>query len=194
MKKLVVGFSRSRKRFPIASWLIRLYQQTAFSHTYIRLLTKPRFPSDKILHASEGLVQNMSGTMFDIKHEVTDEFEITVPDKIVRDKITGDDLTMYKALTNIMHEASGDDYSLMQNVGIIYVDFMRAVFKKRVKNPWTKGWNCSEFVAFILKNIYPNSFGNLDINTVTPKEVYEILERLDANERFQIQKCKQNIK
>jgi hypothetical protein len=190
MKKIIVGFSRSKKKFPIASWAIMAYQCTKFSHTYIRLLTKGKFPSDKILHASEGLVQNMSGTMFDLKHQVIDEFEISIPDILVLDKTTNDKVPMYKALVNIMHETSGDNYSLLQNFGILYVDFMRRIFKKRVKNPFTKGWNCSEFVAFILKNVYPKQFNKLDINTVTPKEVYDILNRLDKDERYEIQKNK----
>lgn len=190
MKKIVVGFSKSKKKFPIGSWIIQLYQNTKFSHTYIRLLTKPKFPSDKILHASEGLVQNMSGTMFDKKHKIINEFEIMVPDVIVKDAITKDDLPLYQVLINILHETAGDDYSFMQNVGILYVDLMRWLFKKRVKNPWSKGWNCSEFVALILKQIYPKQFKTLDINTITPKELHDILTRMDLDERYKIQKCK----
>ena len=71
--KISIGFSKSKKKFPIGSWLIRAYQRTPYSHVYIRLHVGPpskMFPSDKILHASEGLVQNMSGTAFDKKHEV----------------------------------------------------------------------------------------------------------------------------
>jgi len=188
MKKIVVGFSRSSKKFPIFSWLIRLYQWSAFSHTYIRLLVRPKFPSDKILHASEGLVQNMSSTQFDKKHIVTDEFEIFLPDILVNDKLTGNKKTLYFALISIMHEIAGDNYSYIQNVGILYVDFMRKVFKRRVKNPWRKGWNCSEFVASVLKIIYPNDFEDLDPDTVTPLEIYQILERLDKDEKYKIQR------
>jgi hypothetical protein len=190
MKKIIIGFSKSKKKLPIGSWIIRLYQNTKFSHTYIKLLTKPKFPSDKILHASEGLVQNMSGTMFDKKHQVIDEFEISIPDIIVKDKLVKDHLPLYRSIVNILHEISGDDYNFMQNIGIFYVDIMRIFFKKRVKNPWIKGWNCSEFVAYILKAIYPKEFKTLDINTITPKELYEILTRMDADERYQIQKSK----
>lgn len=165
MKKMIVGFSRSKKFLPLASILIRFYQNTSFSHTYIKLPFKHRFPSDKILHASEGLIQNMSGTQFDKKHKVINEFEIEISDDI------------YFELLSVMHELAGDDYSVLQNIGIILVDIAR-YFGIRMTNPFKKGWNCSEFVAEILKRIYPNKFNNIDPNTVTPKEIYVILESL----------------
>ncbi len=193
MKKIVVGFSRSKKSFPVFSWLIRLYQWTKFSHTYIRL-SFGVLPSDNIIHASEGVVQNMSETIFNKKHEVTDEFEVYIPDIIVKDRITKDNLPLYRVLYNILHETSGDDYSIMQNVGIVYVDIMRYVFKKEVKNPWTAGWNCSEFVAIILRTVYPSQFKELDVETITPKQVYQILKELSEDERFKIQKIKKNNK
>lgn len=194
MKKIIVGFSRSNKRIPLFSWLVRIYQWTSFSHTYIKIPFKHRFASDKILHASEGLVQNMSGTQFNKKHIVTDEFEIYLPDIMVKDKLTNTTRSLYHALLTVMHETAGDNYNYMQNIGIAYVDLMRRIFNKRVKNPWRKGWNCSEFVVSILKIVYPEDFSDLDPDTVTPKEIYEILKRLDKDGRYKIQKCQENVK
>lgn len=145
-----------------------------------------RLPSDKILHASEGLVQNMSGTQFDKKHEVVEEYEIEIPDIIVKDNLRNIESTLYRALISIMHETAGDDYGMMQNIGIIYVDLMRKLFNKRVKNPWRGGWNCSEFVASILSMVYPIEFGKLDPDTVTPKEIRDILKKLDQDENYKI--------
>lgn len=184
MKSIVIGFSKSKKKLPVFSWLVRLYQCTNFSHTYIRLKI-PSLPSDKILHASEGLVQNMSGTQFDKKHIVTDEFKISIPDIIVFDKLNNKQSSLYFSLISIMHETAGDNYSVMQNVGIIYVHLLR-VLGKKVKNPWSKGWNCSEFVASILTIIYREEFENLDPNLVTPKDLYDILLELSNDERYDI--------
>lgn len=167
MKTIIVGFSKSKKKFPVASWLIRLYQLSEYSHVYIRLQMNKGsiFPSDKILHASEGKIQNMSGTQFDKRHEVIEEFEIEVS------------ANMYKQILIQLHEASGDDYSVLQNVGIFLVDFVR-IFGFVIKNPWVTGWNCSEFVASILIHIFPSDFKHLDPNTCTPKNIYNILKRL----------------
>ena len=164
MRDFVIGFSKSKKKFPIASWLIRLYQMTPFSHTYIRI--KPRiFTTDDIIHASEGKVLRMSETQFDKRHEVVEEFHMQIEDDL------------YMEILDVMHEASGDDYGIMQNVGIIYVDIAR-ILGFRVVNPFQTGWNCSEFVVTILKKIHPKDFQHLDQNTVTPKELYDILKIL----------------
>lgn len=169
MQKFTVGFSKSKKKFAIGSWLIRLYQWTKFSHTYIRRKSDI-YTSDIMMHASEGLVQHMSGVQFDKKHEVVAEFDIEISDE------------KWKQLRALMHYYSGDNYSIMQNVGIMLVDFMR-LFDVRIKNPWHKGWNCSEFVMTVLQQIYPAEFSSYDPNTVTPKEVYRILLELESQGR-----------
>lgn len=165
MRTIIIGFSKSKKFLPVASLAIRAYQNTPFSHVYIRLPWKGRLPSDKILHASEGLIQNMSGTQFDKKHEVVKEFELQVSDEV------------HKKLVHQMHELAGDNYSIMQNIGIIIVDIAR-FFKIRMTNPFKSGWNCSEFVMEIIDELFPNHFKDLHPNTVTPKEIYQIMLEL----------------
>ena len=185
MKSIVVGFSKSKKKLPIASWLIMLFQRTLFSHTYIRLNVGNTLPSDKILHASEGLVQSMSGTQFDKKHKVVQEFEIVIPDIIVTDKLMNRKSSLYNAMLNIMHEASGDNYGTMQNIGIVYVRFMKFLGKE-VDNPFKCGWNCSEFVASILMMIYPDKFKDVNLNTITPKQVRNKLLEMDECEECDV--------
>lgn len=161
MKTIYVGFSKSKKKLPIGSWVIRFYQRTPFSHVYIRLPIVPRFPSDKILHASEGLVQNMSKTQFDKKHRIVKEFPIEITE------------SRYRHLIDKMHELSGADYSYMQNVGIFIVSMLRYIGIK-IRNPWRKDWNCSEYVAHVLWEDVPG-FNQFDPNLVTPKDLYTIL-------------------
>ena len=162
MEKIIIGFSKSKKKMPIASWAIRAYQCTSFSHVYIRVAAKKAGRSDHILHASEGVVQHMSGTQFDKKHAVVEEFEIQLTKPQLMD------------LKTKMHELAGANYSIMQNIGIIWVHFLR-VFGIRTKNPWKDGWNCSEYVAYILSSLY-RQFQGLDYNMVTPKDLYNILK------------------
>lgn len=162
--RLTVGFSRSKKKFAPASWAIMAYQQTMFSHTYIRLTPKS-LPSDIIIHASEGKVQRMSETQFDKRHLVVEEYKLDLPDDI------------YQKVKNEMHEISGDDYSIIQNVGIILVDFI-AIFGKHIANPWQKGWNCSEFVMDMLKIAFPTKYDHIDSNTVTPKQIRNMLKKV----------------
>lgn len=166
MKTIYVGFSKSKKLLPIGSWLVRLYQGTNFSHTYIRLTTK-KFPSDKILHASEGKVQNMSETQFNLRHEIVEEFPVYVND------------FEYRKIVEEMHELSGADYSIWQNIGILWVHLLRFM-GKRVSNPFQDGWNCSEYVVYILKKAYSEHLKHIDPNTVTPEELYIILKELSG--------------
>jgi len=166
MKKIIVGFSMSTKKLPIAAWLIRLWQGgTKYSHTYIKLLSKPRFPSNKILHAAEGQVSHYSETAFLKRNKIIEEFEIPVTDEIYRELVY-----------NVFHELAGEQYSYKQNIGIVIVAFF-ALFGKKIKNPWQTGWNCSEYVAHVLKKIYPEKMKNVDPNLITPKDLNEILKQ-----------------
>ena len=187
MKKIIIGFSKPNNKFAIMSLLVRLYQWTSFSHTYIKLLTKGSLPSNKILHASDGFVQNVSETQFTNKNIKIEEFEIEIPDIIVFDKLKNTSSSLYYALVSIMHETSGDTYSYIQNLGILYVKFMK-FFGKKVDNPWKLGWNCSEFVFSILSIIYPKEFSKKDPNTITPKQIYKLLKKLDKNPNYKIRR------
>lgn len=161
-----IGFSKSKKKFPIGSWLIRLYQGgSEFSHCYFRIKSS-HFPSDTIIHSAEGKVQRMSGTQFDKRNEVVEEFAVTLTKE------------EYMDMLSQMHEVAGDDYSILQNLGIVYVDLMRVVFKKTVKNPWTTGWNCSEFTMTFLKLHFQEEFKHFDPDTITPIQVYKIMQDL----------------
>lgn len=164
MKKLTIGFSKSKKTFPIASWLIMLYQWTKFSHVYIRLET-PFLGSDTITHASEGKILRMSDEQFNKRHKVIEEIEILVDDNA------------YKSMILELHKASGDDYGLMQNLGIIIVDFFN-LLNIKIKNPFQSGWNCSEFVYVMLRNLDPKITKKEDPQTITPKQVYKLLKSL----------------
>jgi len=165
MKTIIVGFSKSKKKFPIASWLIRLYQQTPFSHTYIRIRKMHQYPTDTILHASEGKVQYMSEQNFNKRHQPI--LEVVVP-------VTEE---QYEDAKLLMHNISGDDYSILQNVGILLVDMLKLI-NINISNPFQKGWNCSEFVATLLKETGILEFKNLKPNTVTPKDIYKKIAEL----------------
>lgn len=165
--RIYIGFSKSKKLFPVGSWLIRLYQKSTYSHCYIRIPHNDK--SDSIFHASEGIVHRMSETHFDKKHEIVAEFAIDLPRET------------YLAMGNIAHELSGSDYGLLQNIGIIFVRFFKR-FDIKIKNPFKKGWNCSELVCYMMKQ-FDNNFNDLDVNTVTPKELYNKLNTSNYRRR-----------
>jgi hypothetical protein len=171
-----IGFSKSKKPLPIGSWIIRAYQRTSYSHVYVEIPTN-KFPSNHILHASEGIVHKMSKTQFHKKHEITEEYVIQIPEMILFNKHQNKSTTLHQLILDEMHEISGADYGLMQNIGIVLVDLLR-LFNIKIKNPWTSGWNCSEFVGFVLKNIFPEAFKNKNLDIITPKDINNILKSL----------------
>ena len=173
-KEFIVGFSRSTKKLRIFSWIIRLYQgMTEYSHVFIKLKVVPRFPSNKILHAAEGQISHYSETAFLKRNEITDEFTINVCAE-----------TYNELKGNMFHELAGEPYSILQNVGIALTKLMRYMGFKNFKNPWTTGWNCSEYVVKILQLIFVEEFDHLDPNLVTPKELYKILAQLRTEGRI----------
>jgi len=165
--RIYIGFSKSRKKFPIGSWLIRAYLNTPYSHCYIRIPNINK--SDTIFHASEGIVYRMSGTQFDKKHVTTHEFEIDLP------------VETYTAMGHIAHELSGADYGLLQNVGIVLVKLLRKI-NIEINNPFKKGWNCSELLCHMMKQ-FDSNFNDLDVNTVTPKELFNKLNTSNYRRR-----------
>ena len=169
MRKIRIGFSRSTKKLPIAGWAIQMWQGfTPYSHVYVKLMVKPVFPSNKILHAAEGQVSHYSETSFLKRNKIVEEFEIEIPDQ------------MYKILKrDIFHEKAGEPYSILQNLGIVYVCMMRKLFGIKVKNPWTEGWNCSEYASHVLKQTHPELMKDIDPNLVTPKDLHKLLKSLE---------------
>lgn len=177
MRTIVIGFSKSKKVLPIGSWLIRMYQGfTEYSHVYIKIPVKPKFPSDKILHAAEGQVSHYSETAFLKRNEVVCEYEFEVSEEVY-----------FELLRDYFHELSGEDYGVMQNVGIFLVDVFRK-FNMSINNPFTKGWNCSEYVGEVLKKIFPNHLKYSDLNIITPKNVMNILEELEVLNKVKLRR------
>lgn len=158
VKYITVGFSRSKKTIPIASWAIQLYQRTWFSHVYIKI-SIPGLNENTIIHASGGMVHALSQTQFDKKHQIVREFKIKLNKPIN---------------INALHSYLGQDYGFTQNIGIIISDIFKK-FGKTISNPWKRGFNCSEFVMIALQESYPDIFSKFDPNTITPKDIYGIL-------------------
>lgn len=160
MRSFRIGFSKSTIAFPIGSWAIRLYQGTEYSHVFVIFDTVKHLGSDTVYQSSRGMVNNMSLDVFLEENDITDMYRIEVPDNV------------YVAIRNGLHSETGRHYGTMQNLGIVLSD----VFG--VKNPWKKGYNCSELVYE--KVLLPlDSSLSLNKNEVTPKDVFNILQDVD---------------
>jgi len=158
-KHIHLVFSKSKKRLPIASWLIRLWTWKPFSHV-ARL--KTIMNENMYYQASEGKVNYEHESIFSKKHEIIYKFSIKVPEEF--EKSVG-----LRCL-----QQAGQPYATKQNIGIILVDALSLIGIK-IKNPWKKGVNCSELIyKEVLKPMYPELSYNPD--TIKPHHIKEILE------------------
>jgi hypothetical protein len=160
MKTLCIVFTKSRKRFAIGSWLIRLWTWKPYSHVALEV-NLPIIDKPMYFQASEGKVNYEYKDHFDSKHEIIASYEIYVPDKIAQD------------MTKERLKNAGCVYGTMQNLGIVMVDIANLLGLK-IENPWKKGQNCSELIyRIILKPMLPE----LDYNpeTIKPHHIEKII-------------------
>ena len=159
-----IGFSKSTKKFAIGSLLIRLFQKSNFSHTYISF-KHPLIDSETIFQATGSGVNYISRPRFELHNVTVKEFEISI------------DLETFKSVLQKCHDTSGIKYGFMQNLGIALNRWMNKLGLKVNVNLFNKGVNCSELVAEVISVTSPNLIIRLnkDINLVTPLDIFNYL-------------------
>lgn len=156
MKKVIVGFSKSKKHFAVGSWVIREVTGAPFSHVYVKHETRYGFPI--IYQASGHQVNFMSQVMFCGKNEIIREFEFEIADEAFDDY-------MKFALEN-----AGAPYSVWQLVGIGI-----ALLFDLKKNPFSNGrggYVCSELAGIILSGLEKIDLSDMDFDLMKPTDVY----------------------
>ena len=158
MRKIFIGFSKPKnKLFPIFSWAIRAFEQTKFSHVYVRHQTK--YGIEIVYQASGTQVNFENGDVFLNKAEVVREFEFEISDEAF-------DRYMFFALKNV-----GKPYSVLQVFGIA----LFSLFDLK-KNPFSNGskyYVCSELVSEILYEIGRFRYDRNVFDKLTPKSLFE---------------------
>ena len=157
MRTIKVGFSKSKKKFAVGSWLIQIWENTPFSHVYLRI-GGGTFP-EVIYQASNSMVNFMGLEAFNKYHEVVEEFEV---------ELTAEE---YKNLLTKCMALAGLRYECKQLVGLVIVRLFD-IFGKQIKNPLSgSGYVCSELVGEML---------NFDLGkpkeNITPKDIYVFLK------------------
>lgn len=163
MKNLTIVFTRSKKKFAIASKIIMWWMGTDYSHCAREFNI---FDFHMYYQASEGRVNYESEHIFNQKHTIICKYTVEINDQD------------HNAIVKSCLKEVGIRYGFMQNIGIVYVWVVFKLLKKSIDNPWKKGKNCSELILPLLQKIFPNEFSNLNPNTVTPKDLQTRLEDL----------------
>jgi hypothetical protein len=169
MSKIVIGFSKPRKRMPF-SWLIRKAYGTPYSHVFVSWRSDS-LERDLVYQAS-GIAVNFIGLKaFDEINETIDRFEFDVDD------------ILKKQMMQFAIDNAGKHYSLRAVFGLAVVRIAEWC-GKTIKNPFKDGTHtyvCSELVAGIIKNFLDKDLPK-DVEDMTPKDVYDFMVALRAPE------------
>jgi hypothetical protein len=162
MKQIELVFTKSKKKFPVGSLLIRLWTGKEYSHV-ARKMNISFLEEANYFQADEGKVNWEYETFFNKKHEIVKSITFTC---------TTEEFINFNRLC---WEQVGAKYGFLQNLGIVLVDIAR-FFGFKICNPWKKGMNCSEV---LYRTIIVPKFGNLGYNpdTIKPHEIEDILEK-----------------
>lgn len=156
---ITIGFSKSRKKFPILSWIIMIVEKSKFSHTYVKVKIADR---ELVYQASGRTVHFSNMEEFNIDHEVIFEREITIPKY------------KYAWILQFCFDNLNKPYSVLQLLGILFCKFFK------IRNPFankSEGFICSEISYLIAKSVLDQI--SADQDAVTPEDLYEILKKID---------------
>jgi hypothetical protein len=165
MKTIIVGFS-THKGNAIGADLIRKYMGTEFSHVFFKF-KEEHYTDYSVFHAVGRGLSYVCETRFLKTNQIVAQFELSVSDET------------YYELLNDCHASSGLKYGYLQNLGILIVECLNKLGCKFTKNPINDGINCSEWVAYLLEEMY-GEWTDKDYNLVTPLDVYNYLVKLQS--------------
>lgn len=160
MKQLDIVFTKSKKRLPLGSWLIRFWTGKDYSHVAVQ--QEIREWGKRYFQASEGKVNYEFERFFEAKHEIVKIYTIEVSKDLDR------------SIKHACYVEAGNKYAMLQNLGIALIDITFRLFGKKFKNPWNKGRNCSEI---LYTAVFMQMLGALDYseNTIKPQHIEEII-------------------
>lgn len=162
MKSITFGFSRSSQGL-IGSKLIMWFMRKPFSHTYFKY-KEDRYVDSTIFQATGKGLNYMAEHRFHEHNTPVREFTEQISDEL------------FDELMRDCHNNAGIDYGFLQNLGLAFVRLADKVGWKIDKNPINDGINCSEWMYYILAEIYGPRWTETEPNLVAPDEVYEFLE------------------
>ncbi len=158
---IYIGFSRPvHKPIPIFSWLIRLVENTKFSHVYLEFKLS-QLDRRMIYEAAGTEVRLIERSNWDKHAESLEVYTFSI------------DLDQFVRLQKLIVDSLGNKYGIKQLFGIAIAKLFRLK-----KNPLSGGKGeavCSEVVSRVMVDIL-NYRIDKDFDLITPKDVKNILE------------------
>lgn len=157
MRKIIVGFSHSTRKFAPFSKAIREWDDTEYSHVYFQF-ESTKYEVSMVYQASSTMLNYMSKEVFLLHNKVDNEFIIEVTDE------------QYSQLMKNCMKSAGLPYAKLQIIGIFIADILNLQ-----KNPFPNEdmYVCSEWVAEQLK-LLGYKF-NKELDLVKPIDVFQVV-------------------
>ena len=164
MKTLTIHFSRNSKG-AIFSRLLQWYVGSPISHVLVEFDTEKSLGQPFVYHSVIGTgVSLIPKKKFLLKNEIMESytFELTVDE--------------YRSIRNDLLNEGGEEYAMMQNLGIFIIDQIRRLTRIKYKNPFKKGKNCSELIyEKVIQKLY-GDVSKYDKDLVKHSEIRSILK------------------
>lgn len=165
MKTIQIVFTKSRKKFAIFSWLIRLFENTNYSHVAISMMDSD-IDAPIFFQSSHTMVNCMGEYIFKKENEIVSSFEFEVEEDLLIE------------CKKFAVKRLGIPYGKLSTLGLAWVQ-LNKLFGRTITNPFNKTgetYVCSQFIAALLENT--NIIDVYDLDDITPSCLYPIIEQL----------------
>ncbi len=164
MKNIRVCFTVRKSKLNVLSFLIRWFEGTTFSHSNIIFTNKT---GRHLVYEASGFpgnvkFDNLKNFLF--KNEIISAFELKLSDE------------QAQKFLDILLDNLGRPYSTMGLIGMALV----RIFSLK-KNPFSDGRDafvCTELVAFVLAEFFPEHMERVNLDTVGLKELEFLVSNL----------------
>jgi len=155
-----IHFSRTQSKL---SKLLQWYEGVPISHVLVEFNT-PHLGQNFVYHSViGGGVSFLSRAKFDNKNEIMETYKITL------------EQGEYRIMRNQLLTHCGEQYAMMQNLGVVLVDFIRK-FMCVKENPFKEGQNCSELLYRCVIPYVCADSGEYTPDLVKPSQIRNLLK------------------
>lgn len=140
MRNLTVGFSRPKHlKFPLFSWLIRLYEGTPYSHVYLKWYSK-RYNCYLVYHAASMGLHFLGEEQQEVQLDTVEEYHFDLPDY------------KFHNLVDYCLQKAGTPYGILGVFGLV---ISRLLGKSRnIFNQKERAQFCTELTSRLLRNAF----------------------------------------
>ena len=161
MRKITIGFSTSKSKWAIGAIIIRAFEGTSYSHTYMEFWSDTLFRS-LIYQASHDMVNFMNLEVFEKTSKVIESYELCVTEE------------QYKKILGFCVDYIGVAYGKLDliGIGLARISHQLGFTENNPFKDGKKSFVCSELMGYVLK-ILGSEFDVDELEIQGPKFIRE---------------------